>query len=423
MEPSAKSGDDMKRGYLSEYFEGMAIKRLAAVEVDPARSHQHEFNATAEMLDFLGRPTEKVRYPTRFLYLDDDSNEPVMEDATLTLYDARAAHPTRTEYRFYFPDTQVSQMSSEGDLLLIARRRRAGDDADDPGLLVIVAENGSSIANQIAWLFGFSGDDLFPKFSVRSELETEQDRVGFAAAVVLESIGVEVEERAETYLDEMLRRFDGRFPRTIDFSAYARSTLDGIDERADPDAALMAWMEREEILFRTLERHLIAERLRAGFVGDQATEDFIRFSLSVQNRRKSRVGLALENHIGVVFTTLGIHYKRTAITENKSKPDFLFPGQDEYHDAAFPVARLSMLAVKSTCKDRWRQVLAEADRIEEKHLLTLEPGISTNQTAEMRDKKLQLVLPKALHATYTDKQRPWLFDFRTFIDLVGGRQQ
>lgn len=412
----------MKRGYLSEYFEGVAIKRLAAVEVDPTRSHQHEFNATAEMLDFMGRPTERVRYPARFLYLDDDGDEPVVEDATLTLYDARAAHPTRTEYRFYFPDTQVSMMSSEGDLLLIARRRRTDGNANDPGLLVIVAENGSSMANQIAWLFGFSGEDLFPRFSVRSELETEQYRVGFAASVILESIGVEVEQRAENYLDEMLRRFNGRFPRTIDFSAYARSTLDDIDERADPDGALMAWVEREEILFRTLERHLIAERLRAGFAGDQATEDFIEFSLSVQNRRKSRAGLSLENHLGVVFTTLGIRHKRTAITENKTKPDFLFPGQAEYHDPAFPVARLSMLAVKSTCKDRWRQALAEADRIEEKHLLTLEPGISTNQTTEMRDKKLQLVLPKGLHATYTEPQRAWLFDLRTFCGLVRGRQ-
>jgi hypothetical protein len=28
-----------------------------------------------------------------------------------------------------------------------------------------------------------------------------------------------------------------------------------------------------------------------------------------------------------------------------------------------------MPGVKSTCKDRWRQVLAEADRIDHKHLL------------------------------------------------------
>ncbi|GBL45163.1 hypothetical protein SFMTTN_0967 [Sulfuriferula multivorans] len=49
------------------------------------------------------------------------------------------------------------------------------------------------------------------------------------------------------------------------------------------------------------------------------------FSLSVQNRRKSRVGLALENHLELLFTECGIQYKRTAVTENKAKPDFIFP--------------------------------------------------------------------------------------------------
>ncbi len=52
-----------------------------------------------------------------------------------------------------------------------------------------------------------------------------------------------------------------------------------------------------------------------------------------------------------------------------------------------------MLGVKSTCKDRWRQVLSEAARIPDKCLLTVEPGISENQTNEMQANRLQLVLP------------------------------
>ena len=73
-----------------------------------------------------------------------------------------------------------------------------------------------------------------------------------------------------------------------------------------------------------------------------------------------------------------------------------------------------MLGVKSTCKDRWRQVLAEADRIEYKHLLTLETSISKHQTDEMQAKNLQLVLPRGLHETYTPEQQTWL---RTFLHL------
>ncbi|ASD85469.1 hypothetical protein LB105_004113 [Salmonella enterica] len=61
----------------------------------------------------------------------------------------------------------------------------------------------------------------------------------------------------------------------------------------------------------------------------------------------------------------------------------MFPGISHYHDSEFPHARLTMLASKSTCKDRWRQMLNEAVRISDKHLLTLEPSISENQTNEI----------------------------------------
>ena len=183
----------------------------------------------------------------------------------------------------------------------------------------------------------------------------------------------------------------------------------------------MAWMEREEILFRTLERHLIGDRLTEGFHGD--VDGFIAFSLSVQNRRKSRVGHALENHLEIMFMENGIRYKRAAVTERKSKPDFLFPGVVEYHDPGFNPLNLTLLGVKSTCKDRWRQVLAEGDRISRKHLLTLETAISTNQTDEMQAKQLQLVLPRALHSTYTASQQSWLVDIADFTELVLERQE
>ena len=34
----------MKAGYLSEFFSGVAMKTLSAVEADAARSNQHEYN-------------------------------------------------------------------------------------------------------------------------------------------------------------------------------------------------------------------------------------------------------------------------------------------------------------------------------------------------------------------------------------------
>lgn len=413
----------MRRGYLSEYFEGVAAKRLSAVEADVIRSHQHEFNGVEGLREILGEPEGKVQYQVKLMYLTDQDDEPIAEDSTLTWYDARQRARNergvmRWEYRLYFKTTNVSLNAAAGDLLVIAKQR-------DGSLLVVIAESGSSIARQIEWLFGFAGL-AHPGFSVKSELETEQDRIEFASRFILESIGVVVEPSAETYLDAMLGKFKEKFPTTRDFSAYARSTLKDLDARAEPDLVIMTWMEREEILFRTLERYLIADRLSKGFAGEVSAgvdvDGFLSFSLSVQNRRKSRVGLALENHLELLFSENGLRYARTAVTENKAKPDFLFPGIEEYRNPAYDSLKLTMLGVKSTCKDRWRQVLAEADRISNKHLLTLETAISTRQTDEMASKHLQLVLPRGLHQTYTPAQQAWLMDVAAFTDLVRSRQ-
>lgn len=402
----------MKRGHLSEYFTGVAVKHLSAVEADMFRSHQHEFNGVEGLKRLFGEAQGKQQFPARFIYLNDHDDEPVVSEGFLTWYDAREKHPTRSEHRLYFPTTTVSECAAEGDLLVIGRR-------PDGAVLVVIAENGTTIANQVQWLFGVS-DLTHPGYSVREELETEQDRIAFASRLILETIGVAVEPPPDTHLDDILRRFGANFPPTREFSEYARSTVPDIRPADGSDAALMAWMEREEILFRTLERHLISDRLSKGFSDD--VDGFIAFSLSVQNRRKSRVGYALENHLDSLFTALGLRFSRTAVTENKSKPDFLFPGASEYHNPAFDPLNLTMLGVKSSCKDRWRQVLAEADRIPQKHLLTLETSISSNQTDEMQAKALQLVLPKPLHTTYSATQQAWLLDIETFTGIVRSRE-
>ncbi len=106
------------------------------------------------------------------------------------------------------------------------------------------------------------------------------------------------------------------------------------------------------------------------------------------------------------------------VTENKSKPDFIFPGKIQYHDPDFNALQLTILGVKSSCKDRWRQILAEAERIDKKHLLTIETAISKSQTNEMQSKDLQFVLPKELHQTYLPDQQDWLMSISEFIHHV-----
>jgi hypothetical protein len=404
----------MKKGFLSEYFEGVAVKRLSAVEADPVSSNQHEFNGVGPMKNMLG--TGRQTFPARFTYLGEDEDDTTSAEGFLTWYDAREAHPTRSEYRLYFPSTSVSEHAAEGDFMVIGKR-------PDGTLNVIIAMSGSTAENQLKWLFGVPVQ-IETRFEVRAFEEDSDVELSFAARFILEELGVEIEEADSGKLDSLVERFHGVFPTTAIFSAFARDTLPGIDPREAPDAALLAWVEQEEKLFRRLENQIVAERLLKGFrVEDSADVDaFISYSLSVQNRRKSRAGYALEHHLDEVFRGNNLQYARQAVTENNAKPDFLFPGTAEYHDETFPQARLSMLGVKTTCKDRWRQVLSEAKRIEQKHLFTLEPAISVNQTTEMNAHHVRLVLPAGLHNTYTAVQTGELIDLREFINVVRERQ-
>ena len=97
------------------------------------------------------------------------------------------------------------------------------------------------------------------------------------------------------------------------------------------------------------------------------------------------------------------------------KPDVIFPGKTAYDDPHFPDNNLNMLGIKTTCKDRWRQVLNEAKRIEVKHLLTLQQGISRNQLTEMQKANVVLVVPAPLHDKYPKEFRSDLITVDDFV--------
>ncbi len=409
----------MKKGYLSQYFNGVAVKILSAVESDTITSNQHEFNGVKDLKSILGEPKGKSSFRAKFLYVTDVEDNLIQDDGFLTWYDAREKareerNVNRSEYRLYFSTNSVMQLARMGDFLFICR-------LNNDLLLTIVAENGTTIAQQLAWLFGFHN---FSKigFLVRDELDKEGDRLEYTSRLILESIGLSTELTNQSFLADLLTKFPDGFPPTKVFSKYAVGTLSNtiMDCDFDDDDLLMKCLEREEILFRTLENYLIKQRLSDEF---KDVDEFIAYSLSVHNRRKSRAGLSLENHLETIFSNKKIFYTRNPTTENKSKPDFIFPSINKYKDDKYDVACLTMLGVKSTCKDRWRQILSEAEKINQKHLLSIEPAISTNQTNEMKIKKVQLIIPKSLHNTYAEHQQGWLMSVSEFTGMLLDKQK
>ena len=213
--------------------------------------------------------------------------------------------------------------------------------------------------------------------------------------------------------------------RAAELSKFARLTLPGVAALDDPDFALVAWLSREEALFGRIEKRILTERLQEGLRDRNGVTDVdavIRFGCGLWNKRESRIGQALQNHLEAVFLAHEIAFVRDASSENNQRPDFLFPSLEAYWAA--PVsgqAGLTMLSARPACQDQWRQVLAEASKIPKKHLLTLEPGISKSQTDQMAELDLQLVVPRSIQGTYTDDQRDWLWSLGDFIKNVQAR--
>lgn len=294
----------------------------------------------------------------------------------------------------------------------------------DGRILVVIVPRESTLDSQLRWLFGLN-EEPGDQAQFREVSRDHAPKLDFAARYILDELGIEVEEQETDPLVRILEPLGGKFPSASVFSALARSSLPDVDIGESADTALMIWLEREEALFKRLERLQISQRLRIGFgaIDDLDVDGFATYCLMIQNRRMSRKYTSLSNHLEWIFRQKKLRFDRGAVTEGKSKPDFLFPGGVEYRDKAFPSRQLTMLGSKSKLKDRWRQVLAEADRIDNKHLLTLEPAISEPQTDEMRAKKLQLVMPKSLHATFRPAQQAWLMSLDEFIDLVAERQR
>ena len=404
----------MRRGYLSDLFAGVVAKRLTVVETITGKSNQHEFQGSKPLRQLLG-DADRKGIPARFLWVSG-AQDALGEDGFMSWSNVRKGKPRAPEYHLYYSTNAVTELMRVDDVLFIALRR-------DGSLLAIVTPVGSTIQNQLLWLFGLHEQPMF-SFTFQPIEGASDAELDFTARYILDELGIAPEEPEAGQFDALLDPFGLTMPPTRVFSELARSTLPHVSPRDDADRALIEWMDREEQLFRRLERRIVAERIAGGFlIADGADVDgFLSFSLSVQNRRKARAGQALENHLEAIFVAHGIQHRRGAATENRNKPDFLFPGPMQYRDPAFPPARLTMLGAKSTAKDRWRQVLSEADRIPDKHLLTLEPGISENQTQEMQAKRLQLVVPSRLHATYRPAQRDWLMGLATFLALVQQRQ-
>lgn len=216
------------------------------------------------------------------------------------------------------------------------------------------------------------------------------------------------------------------FPDTRQMALGAREcyneafNVDNNALKSKPDEILLHWLDTEYDLFKCMEEKVYADVVSKPF---KSLDAFVKMANEVLNRRKSRAGKSLEHHLACIFTHNELVFEEQAVTEDNKKPDFLFPNAECYHNLLFPADDLVVLGAKTTCKDRWRQVLSEADRIDAKYLFTLQQGISKNQLKEMHDSYLTLVVPKRFIKSFPQEYQGEISDLCGFIGMVKKKQE
>ena len=357
-------------------------------------SHQAGFYmpkcASKLLFDEPGRKGENKEKTVQIKWQDDFVTESCMK---------YYGQGTRNEYRITrfgrgFPFLQDDNV---GDLLIIAKFT----EEDYAGYVLSSDED---------------IDDFFATFNLSSD-QTNQliDVGGF----------VKPDEKIAQLLQDFANGFNS-FPDTRQMALGARNCYNrayNISEKAliqTPDNILLNWIDAEFRLFRYIEEKMYSDFTTKPFGSIDA---FVQSANEVLNRRKSRAGKSLEHHLADIFSHNNLIFEEQAVTEDNKKPDFLFPNAECYHNLEFPTDDLIVLGAKTTCKDRWRQVLTEADRVDVKYLFTLQQGISKNQLKEMHDSQLTLVVPHKYIDSFPKEYQSEISDLASFIAMVKKKQE
>ena len=362
--------------------QGFFFKYISANDAGTTGAHQAGFYMPRDSWSlFLERPGEKGE--NRHEWIDVSWPQDQTQTRSRFIWYGRAQ--SKSEYRL---TNGFSFLSDEhvGDLLVLVRQARSQFTG-----------------------YRLSRDEDIEEFLEAFSLSPED-------AYRLQQTEAAEESLLHEYATDWLaREAVQEFPGARSFSEGAREFVhrrSGSEEIVNPDERLLSYLDAEFRLFKVVERKRYARYLERPF---ESVEKLIDTANTILNRRKSRSGLALENHLAYLFTKLRRPFAHQETTEGRSRPDFLFPSVLHYRDTTFPPEGLAFLGVKTTCKDRWRQILNEAERIPQKHLFTLQQGISEAQLEEMESSQVRLVVPEPYRRHFPKRFRGRILSLGEFI--------
>ncbi|KPF69949.1 hypothetical protein IP84_03470 [beta proteobacterium AAP99] len=150
-------------------------------------------------------------------------------------------------------------------------------------------------------------------------------------------------------------------------------------------------------------------------------DELYRVFLSASQARASRAGGSFETVVARTLNAGGIPFAAQNMFDG-SKPDFVLPNASTYENDTLRGDHALILTLKTTLRERWKQVVSESKNCPI-YLGTLDENITSATLDKLSDHSIFLVVPERFKASvYTEyANRESVISYRDFFDELRSR--
>lgn len=129
----------------------------------------------------------------------------------------------------------------------------------------------------------------------------------------------------------------------------------------------------------------------------QELEGIRKVFLGMDNSIKSLAGYVFQEFVRIWFDSNGIpNTPQPQLKTGHRNPDFVLPNIELYESPTRKASEVMLMALKTTLKERWSQVVSEGKNLDKRYLLTLDQKVSKGQIDEMAAASVVLVVRETL---------------------------
>jgi len=173
-----------------------------------------------------------------------------------------------------------------------------------------------------------------------------------------------------------------------------------------------------ELIWSSLENRTLSQQALVAAIAAKA-EDIRGIFKSMQNSIFALAGNCFQNYLRLWLDAFGIPYEPQEPVDGARTPDFVLPGIEFYFSKDREPDDAILLAAKTSCRERWQQILAEGRRVETHHLATLDSAIPGRTLKKMQADRVIVIVPEP-HKKQLEHYRSAtnVFDYSAFMKVV-----